>query len=86
MMFGYGGHGDFWQVALMGIGMVVFVGLLVWALFAFFRNGDPQSRTHHADDARTILDRRLAKGEIDADEYRRLVGLVAHGTAIPTDT
>lgn len=52
------------------IGMIVVwaavIGLVVWAVTRLFPSGrapiDPQ----------TVLDERLARGEIDADTYRRL--------------
>lgn len=52
------------------IGMVVVwavvIGLVVWAVTRLFPNGRAQV------DARAVLDARLARGEIDADTYRRL--------------
>lgn len=73
MMFWYGSHLVFWQVALMSVGMIAFWGLIVWALYAFIgsasrRPGDEVP----GREARRILDQRLAKGEIDVEEYQRL--------------
>jgi len=52
------------------IGMVVVwavvIGLVVWAVTRLFPNGRVPA------DARAVLDERLARGEIDADAYRRL--------------
>ena len=52
------------------LGMVVVwavvIGLVVWAVTRLFPNG------RAAVDARAVLDERLARGEIDADAYRRL--------------
>jgi len=77
MMFGYGSGWPFWETALMRAGTIVFCGLLVWAVFALvnatrkpLRDRDPQVG------AARILDERLARGEIDADEYRRLRDLI----------
>ena len=80
MMFWYGGHWAWWQGGLMWIGMIVFWGLLIWAAYALITNltrkpGTPDS----GDDAVRILDQRLARGEIDADEYHRLRDLIANG-------
>lgn len=77
MMFWDGGHWVFWQVALMSVAMLAFWGLLIWGVYALVTNSgrkpDPDRR---GDDPRRILDQRLAKGEIDADEYRRLGDLL----------
>ena len=75
MMFGYGSHWVFWQVALMWVGMVGFWALLIWAVFALVTgssrrpSGPPPTP---GGDARVVLDSRLARGEIDIEEYRRL--------------
>jgi len=34
MMFGHGGGWPFWEVALLWVGMIAFVGVLVWAVYA----------------------------------------------------
>jgi putative membrane protein len=74
MMSGYGSHWDLWQVVLMWLAMVVVVVLLVWAVYALLAGGGmPDQRRHEAG---AILDQRLAKGELDADEYRRMQDLL----------
>jgi uncharacterized membrane protein len=90
MMFGYGGTGGWpiWAVALMWIGMLAFLGVLIWVGYALMTNatssshlqrrGDQRARERHSGaDARGVLDERLARGEIDAAEYQRLRGLIA---------
>ena len=74
MMFWYGPAGwAFWQIALMWVFMIAFWGLLIWAVYALITNLTRQSGGGPAGDgARRILDERLARGEIDTDEYRRL--------------
>jgi putative membrane protein len=86
MMFWYGNAGwPFWEVALMWVGMIAFWGLLIWAIYALItsatrRTGpQPRGEEHRGDDARRILDERLARGEIDAEEYRRLRDELASG-------
>src|SRR6266699_1848932 len=76
MMFWYGNAGwPFWEIALMWVGMIAFWGLLIWAIYALItsatRRPGPQTRggEHRGVDARHILDERLARGEIDTDEY-----------------
>jgi len=90
MMFWNGGGWPFWEVALMWVGMIAFWGLLIWAVYALItsatrrRGPEPGGEEHRADDARRILDERLARGEIDADEYRRLRDVLASGDSPST--
>ncbi len=79
MMFWYGNGGwAWWQAGLMWAGMIAFWGLLVWLVYALFTNatrraGQPGGdQEHRGGDALRILDERLARGEIDTEEYRRL--------------
>jgi len=73
MMFGYGSNWAFWQVALMWVVMIGFWSLVIWWVYALVTNVTrrPTAATR-GDDTRHILDQRLAKGEIDAEEYHRL--------------
>jgi putative membrane protein len=77
MMFWYGAHWMWWQVSLMWVGMIVFWGLLIWGIYALISTAvrRPGDREHGGDPGR-ILDARLARGEIDAEEYRRLRDLI----------
>jgi len=77
MMFWYRSHWVFWQAGLMWAGVLLFWGLLIWGAYALMRDANRKSRRAGHDDARGILDRRLASGEIDADEYRRLRDLIS---------
>jgi putative membrane protein len=80
MMFWYGGHWAFWQAGLMWAGMIAFWGLLIWGLYALITNATRKPRdTDNGNDAVRILDRRLARGEIDAAEYQRLRDLITTG-------
>ena len=85
MMFWYGGGWPFWEVALMWIGMIAFWGLLIWGLYALItgatRRSGPggQSGDQPGDDARSILDQRLARGEIGTEEYQQLRDALAAG-------
>jgi putative membrane protein len=77
MMFWYGGNWAFWQQSLMWVGMIAFWGLLIWGLYALISSaGRKSGGRDDSGDARRILDRRLASGEIDAAEYRRLRDLI----------
>ena len=86
MMFWYGNAGwPFWEVALMWVGMIAFWGLLIWAVYVLVTgatrrpNSGAGGEEHRGDDALRILDERLARGEIDTDEYRRLRDVLASG-------
>ena len=87
MMFWYGGGWPFWEVGLMWVGMIAFWGLLIWAVYALItgatrrRGPEAPGEEHRGDDARRILDQRLARGEIDTDDYRRLRDALASGEA-----
>jgi uncharacterized membrane protein len=62
--------------------MIVFWGLLIWGIYALIANltRKPGGR-ERGDNARRFLDERLARGEIDADEYRRPRELMNSGGA-----
>lgn len=82
MMFWYGAHWAFWQVSLMWVGMIVFWGLVIWAVYALVTAARRPSRDRDeggGSDARRILDERLARGEIDEAEYRRLRDMIGSG-------
>jgi putative membrane protein len=85
MMFWNGGGWPFWEVALMWAGLIAFWALLIWAVYALVINAtrrpgaEDRGEEHSGDDAQRILDVRLARGEIDADEYRRLGDVLASG-------
>ncbi len=75
MMFWYGSHLLFWQAALMSLGMIIFWGLLIWGLYVLITGSSRHFAIHHQSsdgDARQILDQRLARGEIDLDQYHWL--------------
>ena len=77
MMFWYGGHWAFWQASLMWLGMIVFWVLLAWAIYALVSAArKPPRGDHDSGGARRVLDQRLARGEIDEAEYRRLRDLI----------
>lgn len=79
MMFGYGAHWPFWQVSLMWAAMIVFWGLLIWAVYALITTATRRPPRHDASSAAQILDQRLARGNIDQAEYQRLRNLISAG-------
>ncbi len=78
MMYWYGDHMSGWGYALGIIGMVLFWALLITAVVALIRylgggrghEPPPPPPPPHAT-AEQMLAERFARGEIDADEYRR---------------
>jgi putative membrane protein len=84
MMFWYGSGWAWWQGGLMWLAMIAFWALLIWAVYALVtgitrRPGEPGYRGGQAGGARRILDERLARGEIDVEEYQRLRDLLDDG-------
>lgn len=61
------GWGWGWMGLMMIIGAILIATVVVVAIRSTAVNRDGTG----ADDAVAILDRRLARGEIDEDEYRR---------------
>ncbi len=55
-----------WMV--MGLVMIGFWALVVFGIAAVFRTGKPPRPT--SGDPLRVIDDRLARGEIDAEEYR----------------
>jgi putative membrane protein len=84
-MMWYWGSGAHWWAWLLGaIGMVAFWGLLVWGIWFFVVSATRRPDHDHASGgARRILDERLARGEIDPEEYRRLRDLITDGDRVP---
>ena len=85
-VYGYGGgtHWGLW--VLMIVAMVVFWAALAWIIVTLVRHrGVPPGSTpapsgsgsgQCGSDARRILDERLARGDIDEDEYTRRRSLI----------
>ncbi len=76
MMWGWGPDGWGWGAWLvMSLFMVVFWGLVIWAVVMLVRYSTAR-RPEHGDseprpDPEKILDERFARGEINEDEYRK---------------
>ena len=78
-MMWYSNGGMQWWGWLLGmVGMVAFWGLIIWAVWYFVtgQSRRPGQVSRSPGEARRILDERLARGEIDAEEYRRLRDLI----------
>ena len=73
MMMGW--YGDGWSAGWMVVMMLGWVALLafgVWAVVALTRGRGPTTVEPRAVEPRAILDRRLAAGDITAEEYAQL--------------
>jgi uncharacterized membrane protein len=81
MMFGYGVGWPFWGVGLMWPGMIAFWGLLFWGIYVLVTSAARKPDRKSDAAAARILDERLARGEIDAAEYRFLKDVMAAGQA-----
>jgi putative membrane protein len=60
--------GSWWMWLPMVLVWLGLFALIVWTLRAQAGTGSARS----GDDAREVLDRRLARGDLDVDEYRVL--------------
>ncbi|GAC1607059.1 MAG: hypothetical protein NVS3B6_20780 [Pseudarthrobacter sp.] len=70
MGYGYGGMGIMWPWMLAWF-LLLIAGLvaLVWVIVRLAQGGG-QSPASRSGSARSILDERYARGEIDDEEYR----------------
>ena len=64
--YGYGMMGGYGWGGLMGLGMVVFWGLVIWGVVALARGNAGSTQ---ADSPHEILKKRYARGEINKAEY-----------------
>lgn len=86
MVFWHDGGGwAWWQGGLMWLAVIAFWALLIWVVYALVTGITRRNREQGRDEqapgsARRILDERLARGEIDAGEYRRLREILDGGT------
>ena len=71
-----------WNWALMMIAMAAFWGLVVWAIVGLARSPKRSQRVA-SNSAEEILARRLAAGEIEADEYQHRLDVLRLGK-VPT--
>ena len=77
MGYGYDGGGGWMWVfgGLMMLGVLVLIGLAVWAIIAATTNRGPTTAATSPADVggrtrtRQVLDERYARGEIDSEEY-----------------
>jgi putative membrane protein len=77
MMHWYGTGWSWWAATLMWLGMIAFWAVVIWAVYALITSGSGRDGGEAVGQARRILDERLARGEIDPDEYRRRLDVMA---------
>jgi len=87
MMNGYYGNVGWGGWLMMALIMVAFWGLVVYAVVVLFRGSAPSSRSGSTDaadpkDPRQILDERLARGDIQIEEYQARKDALADKTRI----
>jgi uncharacterized membrane protein len=85
MMYGYGAHMGFWQAGLSWFSMIALWGVLVAAVY-LLATRRPPARREHWEDVLQTLDQRLASGEIDETEYRRIRDLIGEQHRHQVDT
>jgi putative membrane protein len=77
MMWYWGGGMHWWGWLLGFVGMVLFFALVIWVIWYVINGMTGRSPApREPSDAKRILDERLARGDIDSDEYMRLLGLI----------
>ncbi|MHB8246628.1 MAG: SHOCT domain-containing protein [Acidimicrobiales bacterium] len=72
MFWYYRGGWGFWEIALMWLAMIAFWAFVGWGVYAIATGATRRPGERRDGDAHHLLDERLARGEIDAEEYRRL--------------
>ena len=68
--FGWGNH--YWGIGMMILFALIFIGLIVWAVYWAARRGGNGSAEGRKEDPLEILKARFARGEITADEFRSM--------------
>jgi putative membrane protein len=72
-MMWYWGSGAHWWGWLIGVAaMVAFWGLILWAVWYVVTTVSGRPEPPRPDEAKRILDERLARGEITTEEYAQL--------------
>jgi putative membrane protein len=73
MMWGWDGGGGWWA---MGLGMVVWLVVVVLAVWLVVRLVGQRPSGGGAESAEELLRRRFASGEIDGEEYDRRLAIL----------
>jgi putative membrane protein len=70
MMYGYGDVGSWWMVLIAVLIPALVIAAIVVAVIYVSRAAHP-AHVDRANTARSILEERFARGEIDEDEFKR---------------
>lgn len=81
MMYGYGWHMGLYWFSMIGLGAV-----LVGAVYLLVTRHRPAQSEHREEEVLRTLDQRLASGEIDEVEYRRVRDLISERHRDQADT
>lgn len=82
MMWYWGGGVHWWAWLLGALAMVAFWAVVIWAVWYFVTGATRRAeQSPRPGDPKRILDHRLARGEIDVEEYRRLRDLIQEDDA-----
>lgn len=80
MMFWYDHDIGGWGLFAMSASMILFWALVIGAVFLLVRSlNRPQEHSRTRSTPAEILDDRLARGEIDEEEYRRRLNALRTG-------
>lgn len=73
------GGGWFWLIFILWIiGVFIVIALVVWFIVKLVKSNSVKSQVDN-DKSLTILNERLAKGEITMEEYTKLKNIIAKG-------
>lgn len=86
MMWYWGGGVHWWGWLLGFFAMIAFWGLVVWGIwYAVTGHTRRYEQPEQPVDVKRVLDERLARGAIGAEEYRRLLDLIRGGPTSDAD-
>lgn len=77
-MMGWGGYGMGWMMIPGLLTLLVVVGVGLWLVITLTRQPSAAPPQWSAESPRQILDRRLAAGEIDNEQYAQMVHLIGN--------
>ncbi len=84
MMSWYSSGRAWWEAGLMWVVMLAFWAVIICAIYLTLAGVARHDVGESADRARRILDERLARGEIDTDDYRSRVDVLTLNNRTPT--
>ena len=82
-VMGWGGFGMGWMMIPGLLALLVVVGVGLWLVITLTRQSAAAPPQWSAESPRQILDRRLAAGEIDNEQYAQMVHLIGNRATQP---